>query len=116
MFRSKALHVTNSVPTEKIAPNREKHPELISITPFLGTYYYRFNVTKPPFDDLRVRRAFSMSIDRQQIVDAVTKGGQIPVWLEVQPDTMTATMTAVPTRTDFQFPIQEQLIVELCSK
>ena len=55
---------------------------------------------------------------RKLVSDAldVTKGGQIPAWLEVQPDTMTATMTAVPTRTDFQFPIQEQLIVELCSK
>jgi small subunit ribosomal protein S4 len=55
---------------------------------------------------------------RKLISDAldVTKGGQIPAWLEVQPDTMAATMTAVPTRTDFQFPIQEQLIVELCSK
>jgi len=55
---------------------------------------------------------------RKLISDAldVTKGGQIPAWLEVQPDTMSATMTAVPTRTDFQFPIQEQLIVELCSK
>lgn len=55
---------------------------------------------------------------RKLVSDAldVTKGGQIPGWLEVQPDTMSATMTAVPTRTDFQFPIQEQLIVELCSK
>ncbi len=55
---------------------------------------------------------------RKLVSDAldVTKGGQIPAWLEVQPDTMSATMTAVPTRTDFQFPIQEQLIVELCSK
>lgn len=46
----------------------------------------------------------------------VTKGGAIPAWLEVSADTMTATVTAVPSRADFQFPIQEQLIVELCSK
>jgi oligopeptide transport system substrate-binding protein len=44
----------------------------------LCTYYYGFNVTKPPFDDPNVRRAFSWAIDRQAIVDNVTKGGQIP--------------------------------------
>jgi oligopeptide transport system substrate-binding protein len=42
------------------------------------TYYYGFTNTKPPFDDVRVRRAFSQAIDRQSLVDNVTKGGQIP--------------------------------------
>lgn len=46
----------------------------------------------------------------------VTKGVTLPGWLEVSADTLTATVTGVPSRTDFQFPIQEQLIVELCSK
>jgi len=44
----------------------------------LCTYYYGFNVTKPPFDDANVRKAFSWAIDRTAIVDNVTKGGQIP--------------------------------------
>lgn len=48
------------------------------IGPNFCTYYYGFNVTKPPFDDARVRRAFSMAVDRQDVVDNVTKGGQIP--------------------------------------
>jgi len=42
------------------------------------TYYYGFTNTKPPFDDVRVRKAFSMAIDRQSLIDNVTKGGQIP--------------------------------------
>jgi oligopeptide transport system substrate-binding protein len=42
------------------------------------TYYYGFTNTKPPFDDVRVRRAFSMAIDRQSLIDNVLKGGQIP--------------------------------------
>ncbi len=46
--------------------------------PDLATYYYGFTNTKPPFDDVRVRRAFSAAIDRQSLVDNVTKGGQIP--------------------------------------
>ncbi len=46
----------------------------------------------------------------------ITKGAEVPGWLDVNSDAMTATVTSVPGRADFQFPIQEQLIVELCSK
>ena len=42
------------------------------------TYYYGFTNTKAPFDDVRVRTAFSQAIDRQSLIDNVTKGGQIP--------------------------------------
>ncbi|MDX1435417.1 MAG: peptide ABC transporter substrate-binding protein, partial [Anaerolineales bacterium] len=42
------------------------------------TYYYGFVNNKAPFDDVRVRRAFSASIDRQSLIDNVLKGGQIP--------------------------------------
>lgn len=42
------------------------------------TYYYGFTNNKPPFDDVRVRKAFSMSVDKQALVDNVLKGGQIP--------------------------------------
>ncbi len=43
---------------------------------YLGTYFYRFNVTKKPFDDPRVRRAFSMAVDRDRIVSRITKAGE----------------------------------------
>ena len=42
------------------------------------TYYYGFNVEKAPFDDVRVRQAFSLAIDRQSVIDNVTQGGQLP--------------------------------------
>jgi len=50
----------------------------LTIAPVFCTYYYGFNVTKAPFDDARVRRAFSMAVDRQDLIDNVTKGGQEP--------------------------------------
>jgi len=52
----------------------------------LGVYYYRFNVTRPPFDDPRVRLAFCMAVDRQLIVDEVMRLGQIPAYHLVPPD------------------------------
>jgi oligopeptide transport system substrate-binding protein len=43
-----------------------------------GTYYVDFNNEKPPFNDIRVREAFSLAIDRNFIVNQVTRQGQKP--------------------------------------
>jgi oligopeptide transport system substrate-binding protein len=50
----------------------------LAISPDVTTYYYGFVMTKPPFDDVHVRRAFSYAIDRQSLIDNVLKGGQLP--------------------------------------
>lgn len=51
----------------------------------LSTYFYRFNVTKPPFDKVEVRKAFDMAIDKQAIVENVTRMGQQPAKAYVPP-------------------------------
>ncbi|MEE8398289.1 MAG: peptide ABC transporter substrate-binding protein [Desulfobacterales bacterium] len=88
MFRSGQLHKTSTVPSEKIAGYRKNSPELIRISPYLGTYYYLINTLRKPFDDVRVRRALAMSINRKQIVEKVTKGGQLPAYAFTPPDTL----------------------------
>ncbi len=50
----------------------------LSISADTCTYYYGFNVTKAPFDDVNVRKAFSWAVDRTALVENVTKGGQEP--------------------------------------
>lgn len=57
----------------------------LTINPYLGTYYYMFNVTKKPFDDVRVRKALSMAIDREAIVKNITKAGELPATAYVPP-------------------------------
>ncbi|MEE9200425.1 MAG: peptide ABC transporter substrate-binding protein, partial [Candidatus Brocadiales bacterium] len=52
---------------------------------FLATSFIRFNVTAPPFDDVRVRKAFDMAIDKGRIVRYVTKGGEVPATTLVPP-------------------------------
>ncbi len=76
MFRSGQLHITNEVPPSKIAALRDQPDSPLRIDPQLGTYYYRFNVTRPPFDDVRVRQALALAIDRELLVTRVTQAGQ----------------------------------------
>lgn len=82
MFRSGQLHatLTGYTATEKIAWYKQNAPELIHITAGYATYYYEFNTTREPFDDVRVRKALALSLDRQQIIDKVAKGGQLPAY------------------------------------
>ena len=44
--------------------------------PFLGTYFLRFNCAKGPFTDPRVRKAFSMALDRRRITTKITRAGE----------------------------------------
>lgn len=60
------------------------------------TYYYGFNVTRPPFDDARAVRAFSYAIDRQAIVDNITRRGETPAGFFVLPN-----MVAAPQQADY---------------
>jgi len=50
----------------------------LKIAPSMCTYYYGYNTTAPVVSDVRVRRALSMAIDRQSLIDNVTKGNQEP--------------------------------------
>jgi oligopeptide transport system substrate-binding protein len=70
-------------------------PELskqLKIAPNLATYYYGFNVKKAPFDNPKVRLAFSEAVDRQSLIDNVTKGGQEPAQWFARPG-----LAAAPT-------------------
>ncbi|EMI28771.1 peptide ABC transporter substrate-binding protein [Rhodopirellula europaea] len=53
--------------------------------PYLSVYYYELNTKRPPLDDVRVRKALSMAINREQIVREVTKAGQQPAFALVPP-------------------------------
>ncbi len=53
--------------------------------PFLGNYFIRFNVTRKPFDDVRVRQAFALVIDKNLLVEKITKAGEVPAQSLVPP-------------------------------
>jgi oligopeptide transport system substrate-binding protein len=43
---------------------------------YLGTFFYRFNVTQQPFADIRVRQAFAMATDKQRLINKILRGGE----------------------------------------
>jgi len=73
-FRAGQLHVTYSLPVAKIAAYRRDDPSKLRVDPFLQTFFLRFNATRAPFDDPRVRRALSLAIDREAIAARVLSG------------------------------------------
>ena len=63
-----------SLPMEKV--DEIKFNYNYYVTPYLGTYFYRFNCQKPPFNNAKVRAAFSLAIDRTAITGYLLKGGE----------------------------------------
>lgn len=86
-FRSGGLHVTYGLPTSKIAVYADRHDPRLRITPQLDTVFLDFNANQRPFQDVRVRRAFSLAIDRDRIVPLVNQGEFSPAHALTRPGT-----------------------------
>jgi oligopeptide transport system substrate-binding protein len=86
-FRSGQLHVTANIPIDKIAGYRKDPSGVLRSSLLLATYFYRLNVNRPPLDNVKVRRALSLAVDRRQICEDVAKGGQVPAGSLVTPGT-----------------------------
>ena len=80
-FRAGELHTTDNVPPQGFSQLREEFGDQLRVSNYLGTYYYGFNLTKPPFkDNPDLRRALSMAVDRETLVEKVTGRGEAPAW------------------------------------
>lgn len=80
--------------------------EALYIGPSGCTYIYGINTAKPPVDDVRVRRALSMTVNRQALIDNVLKGGQTPAYFFSREDIL----AAAPKAADYpQYAITEDV-------
>jgi len=85
-YRSGAIDITETIPPGQFAWLKEHYPEDLRSAPYLGTYYLTYNLTRPPFkDNLALRSALSLAIDRDTLVRIVTGAGEIPAYTLVAP-------------------------------
>ncbi len=85
-FRAGELHITSNVPPESFAQVKEEYGDQLHVYPYLGVYYYGFNLTKPPFkDNLPLRQALSMALDRETLVEKIIGRGEVPAYSFVPP-------------------------------
>ena len=100
-FRAGQVHVTYSLPTSKLDTYRTTNAPALRLDPFLQAIFLRFNTTRAPFGDSRVRRALSLAVDRAAIASSVLRGAQNPAHSFTPPDCAGYTARAtVPT--DFE--------------
>ncbi len=79
-FRSGQIHVTEAIPPDKIDAYRRDSPALLRIDPLLGTYFLRINTRRPGLNDIRIREALALAVDREAITEKILRGGQMPAF------------------------------------
>ena len=72
--------VATDFPANRLPWLKAHYSALVHNSGFLATYYFAFNTRRPPFNDVRVRRALSMATDRQWMADKMIAAGNEPAW------------------------------------
>ena len=70
------LDINEFIPADEMPKLIAEDPTFY-VLPKIGTYYYAYNMNTPALQDVRVRKALSLAIDKEQIVNEVTRSGQI---------------------------------------
>lgn len=80
-YRANDIDMTyTSIPAEQFPKLKQELPNELHITRTIATYYYVFNTQKAPFNDIRVRKALSLALERDLITDKVLGMGQTPTY------------------------------------
>lgn len=87
MYKTGELDLISTLPTDVLEAERDSDEYLV--VPRYGTYMYIFNVTKEPFTNAKVRKAFSLSVNRDLVVDNINKAGEISAYGMVPPGVAT---------------------------
>jgi oligopeptide transport system substrate-binding protein len=91
-----------------IVPELKNRPDF-HVAPYFNTYFYRFNVTRPPFNDVRVRKAFFLAMDPSAITEYVLRAGQQPAHSLIPPGIPGYTEAQLPQR---NVPEAQKLMTE----
>lgn len=85
-YRAAELDYTETVPTHQLGWIRQNLGRELVLAPYLGSYFFDFNVTRPPFkDNPKLRQALAMALDREIIAQRVASAGEIPAYGWIPP-------------------------------
>jgi len=85
-YRANELDMTQEAPYRQIGWILKNVPEEYHVAPYLGAYYYGYNVLKAPFKESpELRRALALAIDRDIITGKLTRSGELPAYSWVPP-------------------------------
>jgi oligopeptide transport system substrate-binding protein len=85
-FRAGELDWTSVVPNNQFKWLQKNYPDELVVTPWMGSYFFGFNLTRDPFaDNPALRRALILAIDREIITEKVTQFGEEPSFSLVPP-------------------------------
>ena len=76
-YKAGEIHCTEIIPAEEIPKLLAEDPNLV-VNPIAGTKYLDFNVDRDVVNNVLVRRALTLAIDRKQITDQITRAGETP--------------------------------------
>lgn len=87
-FESGGLHITETLPPQSLPALKKKFGRQLRISPYLGSFWFGFNLTQPPLKNNRaLREALSLAIDRDKLTRYVTGFGEQPAYALVPPGT-----------------------------
>lgn len=72
-------------PSNQVEDLRRALPGYVRVAPYLTCNYFSFNMTRPPFDDARVRQALAMAYDREFVCSQIYRTGERPAYSFVPP-------------------------------
>lgn len=83
MYENGEIDINFNIPQDKLGQLIAQNDPELRTEAELSTYFYRFNTTVKPLNNVKVRKALAMAIDRQLLIDEVTQGGQFPAYAMV---------------------------------
>ena len=84
-FMAGEIDSYDDVPIDQIRFVRDHLADSFKVAPSLGTYFYAFDTRHKPFDDVRVRQALAMVIDRDFLANTIWGGTMLPGYSVVPP-------------------------------